>query len=93
VSADRFALNPKECSDIFVEIEVSAIPEPPLISLSGVLPVAVEEYNSTFNKPVFKNGIVFDNLNLKLCDEESKSGVILIPNVGWVIAIPVFEVV
>ena len=93
MSADRFALNPKEYSAIFVDIEVSAIPEPPLISLSGVFPVAVDEYKSTFNKPVDKNGIVFDILNLKLCDEESRRGVILIPNVGWVIAIPVFEVV
>ena len=64
-----------------------------MISLSGVLPVAVDEYNSTFNKPVVKNGIVFDILSLKLCDEESRTGVNFMPNVGWDTAIPVFEVV
>ena len=80
--ADRFALNPNEYSAIYGETDVNAIPEPPLISLSGVLPVAVDEYNSTFNKPVDKNGIVFDILSLKLCDDESRIGVNFMPNVG-----------
>ena len=78
---------------MYGETDVNAIPEPPLISLSGVFPVAVDENNSTFNKPVDKNGMVFDILSLKLCDEESRSGLILMPNVGWDTAIPVFEVV
>jgi hypothetical protein len=48
------------------DIEVKAIPEPPLIILSGVFPEALEEYNSTSSMPVDKKGIVFDILNLKL---------------------------
>ena len=80
--AVRFALKPKEYSDILDEIVVKAKPDPPLIILSGVLPEALEEYKSTLSIPVDKNGIVLEILSLKLCDDESRVGVILIPKVG-----------
>ena len=91
--ADKFALKPKEYSDIFDDIEDKAMPDPPLIILSGVLPDALDEYNSTSSIPVDKKGMVFDILNLKLWDVESSAGVIFIPKVGWVIAMPVLDVV
>ena len=49
-----------------MSISVNAMLDPDLMIDCGCVDPKADEYKSTFNLPVLKNGIEFESLNLKL---------------------------